>query len=37
MRHVADNFVSSEAQLMNPDGSFKSLMHKLMDEEPMHK
>lgn len=37
MRHLADDFVSPEAQLMNHDGSFKPLMHKLMTEAPMHK
>ena len=37
MRHVADDFVSPEAQLMNPDGSLKPLMHKIMNEQPMHK
>ena len=36
MEHVADNFVSPAAQLMNPDGSFKDLMYKLMNDEPMH-
>ncbi|CAF9941847.1 MAG: hypothetical protein HETSPECPRED_004256 [Heterodermia speciosa] len=37
MRNVADNFVSPEAQLMNPDGSLKPLMHKIMNEQPMRK
>ena len=37
MRHIADDFVSPDAQLMNPDGSFKPLMHKLMNEQPMHR
>jgi hypothetical protein len=37
MRTVADSFVSPEAQLMKPDGSFTDLMHKLMLEQPMHK
>lgn len=36
MGHVADDFVSPEAQLMNPDGSFKDLMYKLMFDQPMH-
>ncbi|KAL8681924.1 MAG: hypothetical protein Q9186_002010 [Xanthomendoza sp. 1 TL-2023] len=35
MRHVADSFVSPEAQLMKPDGSFTELMRKLMHEVPM--
>lgn len=35
MQHVPDNFVSPAAQLMNPDGSFKELMRKLMHEQPM--
>lgn len=35
MGHVADNFVSPEAQLMNPDGSFKDLMYKLMYDQPI--
>lgn len=35
MAKVADDFVSPEAQLMNPDGSFKLLMNKLMNEQPM--
>ena len=35
MRHVADGFVSPEAQLMRPDGSFTELMGKLMGEQPV--
>ena len=35
MRHVADSFVSPEAQLMKPDGQFTDLMYKLMNEQPM--
>lgn len=35
MRELADDFVSPEAQLMNADGSFKDLMVKLMNEQPM--
>ena len=35
MEHVADNFVSPAAQLMNPDGSFKDLMYKLMTDQPI--
>ncbi|KAL8800787.1 MAG: hypothetical protein Q9223_007193 [Gallowayella weberi] len=35
MRHVADSFVSPEAQLMKPDGSFTDLMKKLMHDVPM--
>lgn len=35
MQHPADDFVSPAAQLMNPDGSFKDLMKKLMHEQPM--
>ncbi|KAI4266950.1 MAG: hypothetical protein LQ337_008601 [Flavoplaca oasis] len=35
MRQVADGFVSPEAQLMKPDGSFNELMRKLMHEVPM--
>ena len=35
MEHLADNFVSPEAQLMNPDGSFKDLMYKLMYDQPI--
>ena len=37
MRTLADGFVSPEAQLMKPDGSFTELMFKLMKEQPMHK
>lgn len=36
MRKVADDFVSPAAQLMNPDGSFTDLMHKWMNDKPMH-
>jgi hypothetical protein len=36
METLADNFVSPAAQLMNPDGSFKDLMYKLMFDQPMH-
>jgi hypothetical protein len=35
MAKCADEFVSPEAQLMNPDGSFTPLMEKLMNEQPM--
>ena len=35
MRQVADGFVSPEAQLMKPDGSFNELMRKLLHEVPM--
>ncbi|CAL8584653.1 hypothetical protein XPA_010241 [Xanthoria parietina] len=35
MRQVADGYVSPEAQLMKPDGSFTELMNKLMREVPM--
>ena len=35
MRQVADSFVSPEAQLMKPDGTFTELMNKLMHEVPM--
>ena len=35
MRELADDFVSPEAQLMNPDGTLKFLMQKLMKEQPM--
>jgi hypothetical protein len=36
MEHPADTFVSPAAQLMNPDGSFKDLMFKIMHDQPMH-
>lgn len=36
MRQVADGFVSPQAQLMKPDGSFTDLMFKLMYDQPMH-
>jgi Glycosyl hydrolase catalytic core len=36
MRKVADDFVSPQAQLMNPDGSFTDLMYKYMSDQPMH-
>lgn len=36
MRQVPDKFVSPQAQLMKPDGSFTDLMYKLMNDEPMH-
>lgn len=36
MEHLADNFVSPAAQLMNADGSFTNLMYKLMRDRPMH-
>ena len=36
MRNVADNFVSPNAQLMNPDGSFTDLMNKLQNDQPMN-
>ncbi len=35
MRSVADGFVSPQAQLMNPDGSFTDLMYKLMYDQPI--
>ena len=35
MRELADDFVSPEAQLMNPDGTLKYLMQKIMKEQPM--
>ncbi|KAH7389065.1 hypothetical protein BKA64DRAFT_129044 [Cadophora sp. MPI-SDFR-AT-0126] len=35
MAKVSDDFVSPEAQLMNEDGSFRELMKKLMNEQPM--
>lgn len=35
MRQVTDGFVSPEAQLMNPDGSFTDLMEKLMNDQSM--
>lgn len=35
MAKVVDDFVSPEAQLMNPDGTFRYLMTKLMNEQPM--
>jgi hypothetical protein len=35
MAKCADDFVSPEAQLMNPDGSLRYLMTKLMNEQPM--
>ncbi len=35
MEKLADNFVSPAAQLMNPDGSFKDLMFKLMYDQPI--
>ncbi|OCL06525.1 glycoside hydrolase family 128 protein [Glonium stellatum] len=35
MRAPADTFVSPQAQLMKPDGSFTTLMYKLMREQPM--
>ncbi|KAI4119140.1 MAG: hypothetical protein LQ338_007323 [Usnochroma carphineum] len=35
MRHLADNFVSPDAQLMQPDGNFTDLMKKLQNEQPM--
>ncbi|KAJ7851530.1 hypothetical protein B0H14DRAFT_3866323 [Mycena olivaceomarginata] len=35
MTHVADGFVSPEAQLMKPDGHFTELMDKLMHEVPV--
>lgn len=35
MAKVADDFVSPEAQLMNEDGSFRDMMKKLMNEQPM--
>lgn len=35
MAKVADDFVSPQAQLMNPDGTLRYLMKKLMNEQPM--
>jgi hypothetical protein len=35
MAKLADDFVSPEAQLMNPDGTLRHLMQKLMNEQPM--
>jgi len=35
METLADDFVSPAAQLMNPDGSFKDLMWKLMFDQPI--
>ena len=35
MAKLADDFVSPQAQLMNPDGSLTDLMKKLMNEQPM--
>ncbi len=35
MTKIADDFVSPEAQLMNPDGSLRYLMKKIMNEQPM--
>lgn len=35
MRKVADSFVSPEAQLMKPDGTFTDLMYKLMYAQPI--
>jgi len=35
MEKLADDFVSPEAQLMNSNGSFKELMLKLMNEQPI--
>jgi len=35
MEKLADNFVSPEAQLMNSNGTFKELMIKLMNEQPI--
>lgn len=35
MEKLADTFVSPEAQLMNPNGSFKDLMLKLMNDQPI--
>lgn len=36
MRKLADDFVSPAAQLMKPDGTFTDLMHKYMNDQPMH-
>lgn len=36
MRQLADDFVSSEAQLMQPDGNFTDLMMKLMWDQPIN-
>ena len=35
MRTLADGFVSPQAQLMKPDGSFTHLMDKLQNEQPL--
>ena len=35
MRQCADGFVSPQAQLMNPDGTFTYLMYKLMWDQPI--
>lgn len=35
MRTLADNFVSPEARLMNPDGTFTDLMFRLMHDRPI--
>ncbi|GAB7347212.1 hypothetical protein MBLNU459_g3318t1 [Dothideomycetes sp. NU459] len=35
MKHVADDFVSPAAQLMESDGSFTKLMKKYISEQPM--
>ena len=35
MPHRADDFVSQEAQLMNPDGTFTPLMKMLQNDQPM--
>lgn len=35
MPEVADDFVSPQAQLMNKDGTFRDLMYKLMNDQPI--
>lgn len=35
MRQMPDQYVSQAARLMNPDGSFTTLMNKYMTEQPM--
>ena len=36
MQQLADDFISPEAQLMRPDGSFTDLMQKLMWDQPIN-
>lgn len=35
MRQCADNFVSPQAQLIDPDSSFTNLVYKLMCDQPI--